>query len=129
MITDAMKAGIVAMRPFVPAKDFAVSSAFYEAVGFTPHAIGPQMTHFQLGNFAFILQDYYVKDWAENFMMHLMVQDLDAWWTHIDALKLAERFGVGAPRAPKLEPWGLRVSYLFDPAGVLWHIACEEAAA
>ena len=22
-----------------------------------------------------------------------------------------------------MQPWGLRVAYLFDPAGVLWHIA------
>jgi uncharacterized glyoxalase superfamily protein PhnB len=26
-------------------------------------------------------------------------------------------------KAPKLQPWGLRVLYLSDPTGVLWHIA------
>jgi len=24
---------------------------------------------------------------------------------------------------PELQPWGLRVRYLTDPTGVLWHIA------
>jgi uncharacterized glyoxalase superfamily protein PhnB len=56
-------------------------------------------------------------------MMQLMVDDLDAWWTHIEALDLPGRFGVTAPRAPEMQPWGLRVAYVFDPAGVLWHIA------
>jgi uncharacterized glyoxalase superfamily protein PhnB len=22
-----------------------------------------------------------------------------------------------------MQPWGLRVAYLFDPAGLLWHVA------
>ena len=70
----------------------------------------------------FILQDYFQKDWAENFMMQLMVDDLDAWWTHIDALDLPGRFNVQPPRAPAMQPWGLRIVYLWDPSGVLWHI-------
>jgi uncharacterized glyoxalase superfamily protein PhnB len=56
-------------------------------------------------------------------MMQLMVDDLDAWWAHIAALELPKRFGVSAPRPPAVQPWGLRVSYLADPSGVLWHIA------
>jgi len=36
---------------------------------------------------------------------------------------LAARYGVENPRAPKLEPWGLTVAYVFDPSGVLWHFA------
>ena len=27
------------------------------------------------------------------------------------------------PKAPAMQPWGLRVAYVFDPSGVLWHIA------
>jgi uncharacterized glyoxalase superfamily protein PhnB len=62
-------------------------------------------------------------DQAENFMMQLMVDDLDAWWAHIDALDLENKFGVPAPRAPAMQPWGLRIAYIVDPAGVLWHVA------
>jgi Glyoxalase/Bleomycin resistance protein/Dioxygenase superfamily len=126
VITDSMKQGIVQLRTFVPARDFALSSAFYEAVGFEPHPIGPKLTHLQLGRFAFMLQDYYLQAFAENLMMHLLVEDIDAWWRHLGALGLGERFGVREPQEPKLEPWGLRVSYLFDPAGVLWHVAAEQ---
>ena len=80
-----------------------------------------------LGPHSFLLQNYYVEDWAGNFMMHMMVNDLDAWWEHLTALNLASRYGVKSPRAPKLESWGLNVTYLTDPAGVLWHIAAVPA--
>jgi len=52
-------------------------------------------------------------------MMQLMVDDLDAWWTHIERLDLAAAFGVPPPRAPAIQPWGLRVAYVMDPSGVL----------
>jgi uncharacterized glyoxalase superfamily protein PhnB len=60
-------------------------------------------------------------------MMHMMVDDLDAWWEHLSSLDIVSRYGVRSPRAPKLESWGLNVAYLFDPAGVLWHVAAEPA--
>ncbi len=56
-------------------------------------------------------------------MMQLMVDDLDMWWTHIESLDLTKRFGVPAPKPPAMLPWGLRVAYVVDPSGVLWHIA------
>ncbi len=59
---------------------------------------------------------------AENLMMQLMVDDLDAWWAHVSTLDLVGRFGVTL-RAPAMQPWGLRVGFLTDPWGVLWHVA------
>jgi catechol 2,3-dioxygenase-like lactoylglutathione lyase family enzyme len=114
---------VTAMRPFVPAKDFAVSTRFYGDLGFRIEPIGEKMAELYLGNYSFLLQDYYVKGRADNFMMHMLVDDLDRWWQHIVPLDLAARHGVQAPRPPKREPWGLDVIYVFDPAGVLWHIA------
>jgi hypothetical protein len=52
-----------------------------------------------------------------------MVDDLDAWWTLFSALDLPSLFDVALPRAPETQPWGLRVAYVFDRAGVLWHVA------
>jgi len=51
------------------------------------------------------------------------MKDLGPWWSRIAALDLAGRYGVQAPSAPKLQPWGLVVAYVFDPSGVLWHFA------
>ena len=118
----APPASIVA-RPFLPAKDFETSKAFYEALGFTKLLDGDAAVFSCDGAGGFILQRYYVREWAQNFMMQLMVEDLDAWWAHIEALDLAARFGVAPPKPPALQPWGLRVAYVVDPAGVLWHIA------
>ena len=110
------------MRPFLPARDFDVSKRFYEALGFRKVLDG-EVAIFELGGTSFLLQRYYQKEWAENFMMQLMVDDLDSWWEFIQSLDLPNRFGVAAPKPPKLQPWGLRVSYVVDPSGVLWHIA------
>jgi uncharacterized glyoxalase superfamily protein PhnB len=61
-------------------------------------------------------------------MMHMLVKDLHAWWKHIDALDLAAKYGVRAPTAPQLQPWGLVVSYVVDPSGILWHVAQDRAS-
>ena len=123
-----MPDGAEAARPFLPAKDFAVSRAFYEALGFTKLLDG-DVAIFAVGQSAFILQNYYQEDWAGNFMMQLMVDDLDAWWAHIQALDLPARFDVKPPRPPATQPWGLRIAYVFDPSGVLWHIAQRRTGA
>jgi catechol 2,3-dioxygenase-like lactoylglutathione lyase family enzyme len=117
---------IVSLRPFLPARDFDVSKRFYSDLGFELMPLGHKLVHVGLGTFSFLLQDFFVRELAENFMMHMMVDDLDQWWANIDALGLGSRYDVKAPRPPKLEPWGLRVAYVFDPSGVLWHLA-EEA--
>lgn len=114
---------IRAFRPFLPAKDFQTSLSFYKAIGFEAHMLGETLAEVNLGPHAFLLQGYYVKEWAENTMMHVLVTDVHAWCQHIDALDLAARFGVQPPSPPKLQTWGLTVAYLFDPSGVLWHFA------
>jgi hypothetical protein len=117
--------GIVALRPFVPAKDFQVSQRFYSDLGFQVVPLGDKLANVGIGAFGFLLQDYFVQDWAGNFMMHMLVSNLDLWWASISELRLDQRYNVRAPLPPKLEPWGLRVSYVFDPCGVLWHFAEE----
>ena len=108
------------VRPIV--HDFELSKRFYEALGFEK-VLDSEVAIFRTGSGGFILQRFYQKGWAENCMMQLMVDDLDAWWAHIESLDLAKRFGVQPPRAPAVQPWGLRIAYVVDPVGVLWHIA------
>src|SRR4051794_35905822 len=112
-----------ALRPFVPAKDFETSRRFYEVLGFRAESLGDKVVEFHLGPYSFLLQDHYIEEWAGNFMMHVLVVDLDAWWKRIAALDLPARFGVPPPRPPKAESWGLTVAYVIDPSGVLWHFA------
>ena len=102
-------------RPFMPARDFDLSKKFYEALGFEKVLDG-EVAIFNAGSGGFILQRAYQKDWADNFMMQLMVDDLDAWWKHIRGTRSAGKFNVQPPRAPAMQPWGLRIAYVFDPS-------------
>jgi catechol 2,3-dioxygenase-like lactoylglutathione lyase family enzyme len=114
--------GTESARPFLPAQDLAKSRAFYEALGFKKLLDG-DVVIFAAGATSFILQAFYDEHYANNYMMQLMVDDLDAWWAHISALDLPGKFGVPAPRPPAMQPWGLRIAYVVDPCGILWHIA------
>ncbi|MEZ5288281.1 MAG: hypothetical protein R2712_26465 [Vicinamibacterales bacterium] len=102
--------GTELVRPFVPTRDFDLSKRFYEALGFEKRLDG-EVAIFAAGSGGFILQRYYQKEWAENCMLQLMVDDLDAWWRHIEALDLPRQFGVPPPRLPGAAALG--------PAG--WH--------
>ncbi len=119
---NGIPTGTELMRPFLPAKDFGLCKRFYEALGFEK-LLDSEVVIFSAGSGGFVLQNYYQKEWAENFMMQLMVDDLDQWWAHISALDLPGQFGVPQPKAPALQPWGLRIAYVVDPSGVLWHVA------
>jgi hypothetical protein len=114
---------IRAFRPFLPAKEFATSLRFYQAIGFAAHPLGDALAELSLGAHAFLLQGYYVKEWADNTVMHVLVNDVDHWWRHFDSLDLGSRFGVTPPSPPRAEPWDLTVTYLVDPSGILWHFA------
>lgn len=110
------------IRPFVPARDLAVSQSFYEAIGFEAGYAGDDLIVFEFEGAGFLLQRFYDKGPAENLMFQLFVTGVDAWWERTDGL--VERFGVRAPIAPADKPdWGLRVGMLFDPSGVLWQVS------
>jgi hypothetical protein len=112
---------VKAMRPMVPAKDFEISKKFYLELGFRAQTLADRVVEMHLGAYSFILQDYYVEEWANNFVMHVSVADLGHWWQHICALDLTSRYGVKAG-PPKQESWGM-VAGLIDPSGVLWRFS------
>jgi uncharacterized glyoxalase superfamily protein PhnB len=56
-----------------------------------------------------------------NFMMHMRVPDVDAWWAQAQGEHLASRYGVRAV-PPEDRAWGIRDFALADPTGVLWRI-------
>ncbi len=114
---------VLGLRPFVPAADYAASKRFYAALGFALTHEDAQVAILKLGSFSFILQKFYVKEFAENCMVQLLVRDVDAWWRRVPAAGLVDAFGVREPRAPAMQDWGLKVGFLFDPSGVLWHVA------
>lgn len=112
---------VKAMRPMAPARDFATSRRFYEELGFRPEVLADGLVEMHLGEYSFILQDYYVEQWANNLVFHMRVSDVKLWWSRIISLKLAERYGIRA-KGPHPESWGM-VADILDPSGVLWRIA------
>lgn len=111
------------IKPFVPAKDLDVSKAFYTDLGFTINWSNSEIAELQIASFRFLLQKFYVADHAGNFMMSLAVENADAWWEHIQRQEFTKKYPGIMAKPPAMQPWGLRVLYLSDPTGVLWHIA------
>ena len=118
-----LRSKALSIRAFLPARDLSVSRRFYADLGFEELWGDDSACGMQLDGCGIILQRFYVKDHAENFMMSLNVENVDAWWRHIESAGLREKYGLGMARPPEMQPWGFRVLYLTDPTGVLWHIA------
>jgi uncharacterized glyoxalase superfamily protein PhnB len=112
----------IEVKAFVPARDFALSKRFYQDLGFELAWSSAELAYLRRGNSSFLLQNFYNKEHASNFMMHMLVEDVDAWWKHVQTRGLAASYAV------KLEPpadrsWGMRDFVIVDPTGVLWRIA------
>jgi uncharacterized glyoxalase superfamily protein PhnB len=114
---------VLDLKTFVPAEDFELSKNFYLDLGFRQNWGDSQIAEFEIDGYRFLLQKFYVPDHAGNFMMSLMVENADEWWEHIHAAGLIEKYNLSLATPPKIQPWGLRVLYLADPSGVLWHIS------
>jgi len=108
------------LKTFVPAKDFAESIEFYQELGFEMTWKGEAVAQFKVGNYQFLLQDHYVKDFAENFMMFLLVSDVDEWWEYLNKTGIEKKYNITL-KPPQDYPWGMREIHMVDPAGVFWH--------
>jgi hypothetical protein len=112
----------IELKAFVPAKDFELSKQFYQDVGFVLASNTDGIAYFHHENVSFLLQNFYVKELAENLMMHLLVESVDSWWTAIRDAKIAKKYGVKVTLVEQ-RPWRMRDFVLIDPSGVLWRIA------
>ncbi len=113
---------VVEVKAFVPARDFARSKQFYADLGFTIVWSSDALAYVRHGDASFLLQNFYVAEHADNFMMHLQVEDVEAWWRHVETQGLASKYGVLA-EPPADRDRGMRDFVLVDPSGVLWRIA------
>jgi catechol 2,3-dioxygenase-like lactoylglutathione lyase family enzyme len=110
----------VSIRPFIGAKDFALSRSFYRDLGFEERVLTPGFSLFKTGQLGFYLQDAYVKDWVDNTMIFLEVEDVGRYWNELSALDLESKYK-GVKLTPiRVEDWG-RECFIHDPSGILWH--------
>ena len=119
--------GVLGVRAFIPARDFALSQRFYAALGFEAGHVDAQVAVLTLGESGIILQNYYDKAFAENCMVQLMLEDVDDWWARAVPPTIAADFGVQQPKLPAMQSWGLKVGFIWDPSGVLWHVTQRPA--
>lgn len=113
---------VIDVRAWVPARDWAVSRAFYLALGWREvWSDGAGLALLDLADRRFMLQAYYVREWAENSMLTVEVTDAAAWHDHVASVLADGSYGDARVAAPKLEDWGAKVTYVWDPSGVLLH--------
>jgi len=113
------------LRPFIPAQDFALSQRFYARLGWETRVVGPGLALVRVSERQHVyLQDYYVREVAQNSMLHLTVSDAQAWYAHVVERMAGQAFGLARVQAPKWQDYGALVTFVHDPSGVLLHL-CE----
>ncbi len=112
---------VTEIKAFVPSKDFEVSKQFYQDLGFTLASEGGGVAYFHFGHVSFLLQDFCAAGLADNFMMHILVEDVDAWWHHVQASGVLSKYRVKVTEL-ETQPWRMRDFCLYDPSGVVWRI-------
>jgi hypothetical protein len=66
------------------------------------------------------LQDAYVRDWIDNSMIFLEVEDVGRCWKELLALDLTTKY-ISVKLTPIREhDWG-KECFMHDPSGILWH--------
>lgn len=109
------------IRPFIGSKDFDLSRSFYRDLGFKEITLGSTMSVFQMEELSFYLQDAYVKDWIDNTMVFLEVDNVDSFWDELIKLELTAKYKEAKLLPVKILDWG-KECFIQDPAGVLWHV-------
>ncbi len=111
------------VKVFVPTKDFQQSLEFYQALGWKCNWREEGLAEIELTNVRLYLQNFYAKEWAENFMIYIVVESADAWHKHITEVIQKGDFPGTRVSPPKEESYGAMVTYAWDPCGVLLHFA------
>ncbi len=111
----------VEIKAFVPSRDFALSKQFYQDLGFVLASDSGGVAYLRHGETSFLLQDFYEEGLAKNLMMHLLVEDVDAWWARVRDAGIAAKYDVKVTNVEP-QPWRMRDFVLIDPTGVMWRI-------
>lgn len=109
------------IRTFIGAEDYTTSRSFYRELGFEEIVISENMCLFRVNDqLGFYLQDYYVRDWVNNSMVFLEVDDVEKCAADLLAKGLPGRYPAVRFTEIKSFDWG-REFFMHDPSGNLWH--------
>ncbi|MDR6405609.1 MULTISPECIES: glyoxalase [Chryseobacterium] len=115
-----MKQNLQSIRPFIGAENFEVSRNFYKDLGFEEIILEPKLSLFKKQETGFYLQDAYVKDWIDNTMIFIEVENVDEFWQELIGLNLTEKYDRVKLIPIRTMAWG-KECFVHDPSGILWH--------
>ena len=115
-----MQQKAVSIRPFIGSKDFNVSRKFYMDLGFEESILSHNMSLFKTQGLGFYLQDAAVKDWIDNTMVFMEVDNVEEYWKELLSLDLTSKYEGVRLTQIKTYDWG-KECFLHDPSGILWH--------
>jgi len=108
------------LEPFVPSgSNFEGSKQFFQELGFKITWDAGDYLGFDKDGCKFILQKFDHKAFAENFMLTVKVDEVDAFRNMIIEKQLPEKFGIRISQVMQ-QPYGKEVNVI-DMAGVCWH--------
>jgi len=110
----------LSLAPFVPSgKNFEGSKSFFQDLGFQINWDQGDYIGFGSGQCNFILQNYYVAGFAENFMLSVNVSNAQEFYDGVIEKGLVQKYGIRIS-PPAQQPYGKEVN-IIDLAGVCWH--------
>jgi hypothetical protein len=110
----------LSLQPFVPSGDnFEASKQFFIELGFKINWDAGGYAGFEKDGCKFILQHFDNREFAENFMVTVNVDNADEFRKQVVEKKLPEKFGIRIGEVTN-QPFGKEVN-IIDIAGVCWH--------
>ena len=111
---------ILAIQPFVPSgREFEKAKDFFKDLGFTVRWDGGDYVGYEKDGCRFILQKFDNKEFGENFMLSVAVEDVTAFRQFVLQNKIPEKYGIRISEVLN-QPYGKEVN-IIDMAGVCWH--------
>lgn len=83
---------VKSFRPFIGAKNFEESRSFYRDLSFKEIILDQNLSVFKIGDLSFYLQDAYVKDWVDNTMVFLEVENVEQFWNQLVTSNLTSKY-------------------------------------
>ncbi len=110
----------LSLEPFIPSgNNFEAAKNLFAELGFKINWDAGDYIGFEKDGCKFILQKYDNKTFAENLMINVRVDDVQAFRNNIIEKQLPEKYGIRIGEISS-QPYGKEVN-LIDIAGVCWH--------
>jgi hypothetical protein len=110
----------ISLEPFVPSgANFDGSKLLFQELGFRINWDAGDYVGFQRDECKFILQKFNNKEFAENFMLSVKVDNADEFRKEVVDKQLLQKFGIRIGEVTD-QPYGREVN-IIDIAGVCWH--------